>query len=287
VLALWVCLYFALACAIAAYFMLPGFRRWLTAGGAAIVKAALQQGRRAGSAAQGVGRRGLGQASQLARGSAQLARRRWHLALGAALLLLVPAALVFSARGWHGFSTFDDSRVAADRRLAALLEGEQLVPPLALPPEVFATAEVESVRPQLVSADRRWDRMDADFQQRLLRVFRVMKEEHGYELVLLEGYRSPERQTMLASMGPAVTNAGAWQSYHQYGLAADCAFMRDGKLVIKETDPWAMKGYELYGQAAEQMGLHWGGRWKMMDFGHVEFRKQRLLPGAQSGSSAG
>jgi peptidoglycan L-alanyl-D-glutamate endopeptidase CwlK len=82
-------------------------------------------------------------------------------------------------------------------------------------------------------------------------------------------------------MGGHVTNAGAWQSYHQYGLGADCAFLRDGKLVITEKDPWAMRGYELYGQVAERLGLVWGGRWRLMDFGHVEWRK----PGVKLGNT--
>jgi peptidoglycan L-alanyl-D-glutamate endopeptidase CwlK len=107
-------------------------------------------------------------------------------------------------------------------------------------------------------------------------VFRIMKERHGYDMALLEGYRSPERQELLASAGASVTNARAFQSYHQFGLAADCAFLRDGKLVISEKDPWAMRGYRLYGETAEAAGLTWGGRWTMMDFGHTELR----LPGA-------
>ena len=90
-------------------------------------------------------------------------------------------------------------------------------------------------------------------------------------MTILEGYRSPERQNMLVSMGKNVTNAAAFQSYHQYGLAADCAFLRDGKLVISERDPWAMRGYQLYGEVAESMGMHWGGRWTAMDFGHLEW----------------
>ncbi|MCY1535230.1 D-alanyl-D-alanine carboxypeptidase [compost metagenome] len=67
--------------------------------------------------------------------------------------------------------------------------------------------------------------------------------------------------------------AKANQSYHQYGLAADNAFYRNGKLVISEKDPWAMEGYRLYGEAAESVGLVWGGRWSFRDYGHVEYRK--------------
>jgi len=96
-------------------------------------------------------------------------------------------------------------------------------------------------------------------------------------MAILEGYRSPERQNALAAMGPNVTNAAAFQSWHQYGLAADCAFLRDGKLVISEKDPWAMRGYQLYGEVAESLGLTWGGRWKMMDFGHTELRMPGVM----------
>jgi peptidoglycan L-alanyl-D-glutamate endopeptidase CwlK len=117
--------------------------------------------------------------------------------------------------------------------------------------------------------------LNADYTQRLLTVFRIMKERHGYEMAILEGYRSPARQDALAALGAGVTNARSWQSWHQYGLAADCGFVRDGRLVISEKDPWAMRGYQLYGQVAESVGLTWGGRWKMMDFGHTELR----LPG--------
>jgi peptidoglycan L-alanyl-D-glutamate endopeptidase CwlK len=162
-----------------------------------------------------------------------------------------------------------------NEQVALLLRGERLVAPPPLPPAAFTTAEVTLVRPQLAGANRNWDLLDADFTQRLLLVFKLMRERHGYEMVLLEGYRSPERQNELADAGGHVTNARAFQSWHQFGLAGDCAFLRDGKVVISEKDPWAMRGYELYGQVAEAAGLTWGGRWKMMDFGHVELRTRR------------
>src|SRR5690606_37124766 len=120
----------------------------------------------------------------------------------------------------------------ANSQIAALLQGEQLVPPPPLPPEMFSTLEVERVRPMIRHASREWALLDEVFRQRLLVVFRVMKEQHGYDMVLLEGYRSPERQAQLAAMGGQVTQAGAFRSYHQYGLAADCAFLKNGRIVI-------------------------------------------------------
>lgn len=133
----------------------------------------------------------------------------------------------------------------------------------------------------LSAADRKWDKMNPRFKQRLLMVFKIMKEQHDYELVLLEGYRSPERQNSLAT-NSNITRAKGFQSYHQFGLAADIAFKRHGKVVITERDPWAMRGYELYGQVAESVGLTWGGRWKSIkDFGHTEYRMPGLKKTAE------
>lgn len=203
-------------------------------------------------------------------------RRHWALLLALALILLLPPALIVGLRRHVMLDGYDMAQQAdqdTTALVASLLKGEQLVPPPALPPEVFVTREVEMIRPDLGFASRNWDKLDGDFRQRLLVVFKIMKERYGYDMALIEGYRSPERQAMLAAQGSSVTNAGAYQSYHQYGLAADCAFYRDGKLVISEKDPWAMRGYRLYGEVAAAAGLVWGGSWKMMDLGHVELHK--------------
>ena len=198
------------------------------------------------------------------------------LVLGALSLLLIPSLMAFFAQAPAVFDFSEETR-HADRQIAVLLEGEQLVPPPALPPEAFTTREVEMVRPDVALASRNWQLLDQEFMQRLLVVFRLMKERHGYEMVLIEGYRSPERQASLYEQGPQVTQVGANMSYHQYGLAADSAFFRDGKVVISERDPWAMRGYQLYGEIAAQVGLTWGGHWKMQDYGHLELRRPGVL----------
>ncbi|WP_233833332.1 M15 family metallopeptidase [Paraburkholderia sp. ZP32-5] len=193
-------------------------------------------------------------------------------------ILAAPPLIAIALRG-HQLFQFDETARGPDEKIDALLDGEQLVPPPPLPPDVFTTKEVEQVRPALQDASRDWNLLDADFRTRLLLVYKIMNEKYGYQMALLEGYRSPERQNRLAQLGGSVTNAVAFQSYHQYGLAADNAFLRDGKLVISEKDPWAMRGYQLYGQVAEQVGLTWGGRWKLMDLGHVEYHKPGFVPG--------
>lgn len=209
--------------------------------------------------------------------------RHRYLALLALILLSLPPALAWLLGGRGMLGGYEGDGREADAQVSALLAGEQLVPPPSPPPPVFVTREVAQVRPLLGGASRNWDLLDHDFSRRLLMVFKIMKETHGIDMVLLEGYRSPERQNLLAAAGPTVSNARAFQSYHQYGLAGDCAFFRDGKVVISERDPWAMRAYQLYGEAAESVGLTWGGRWTMMDFGHAELRvpgalRRRALP---------
>jgi peptidoglycan L-alanyl-D-glutamate endopeptidase CwlK len=207
-----------------------------------------------------------------ARTSLTLLRRRYGLILSAVALAIVPAMLALVLSGRNMLDAYDSDSRAVNDQVADLLKGEQLVAPAPLPPLVFTTAEVTLVRPMLDSANRNWQLLDPAFAQRLLTVFKIMKERHGYDMAILEGYRSPERQDALALAGAGVTNARAFQSYHQFGLAADCAFLRDGKLLISEKDPWSIRGYQLYGEVAEAAGLTWGGRWTMMDFGHLELR---------------
>lgn len=199
-----------------------------------------------------------------------------RLSAAAMLVVAMPPLIALVVRGPAIFA-FEDESYIPDHQISVLLEGEHLVPPPPLPPEVFMTRELEQERPDIVHASRNWDQLDPEFTQRLLLVMKMMRERYGYDMALIEGYRSPERQAQLASRGEHVTKAGAYMSYHQYGLAADCAFYRDGKIVISEKDPIAMRGYELYGEVAESVGLTWGGRWKLHDFGHVELQRKGVL----------
>ncbi|WP_234814757.1 M15 family metallopeptidase [Noviherbaspirillum denitrificans] len=151
------------------------------------------------------------------------------------------------------------------QHIQATLTPEALVPPPPLPPSVFIGTE----RPGLESANRDWSRLDPEFVAAVLKIFARL-ESRGYPFALLEGYRSPERQDALADSGALVTNARAFQSKHQYGLAIDAAPLRNGRLVISEKEPWAMDAYLALGEEAERAGLTWGGRWKLKDYGHIE-----------------
>jgi peptidoglycan LD-endopeptidase CwlK len=209
-------------------------------------------------------------------------KTHWRAVLVALLFLVVVPLIAVSYRHLNRLETFDHTYApTVDKQIMALLAGDRLVPPPPIPPERFATmlsVEVEIRRPLVRLANRQWDLLDADFSQRLLIVFQLMKERHGYDMILLEGYRSPARQEMLLAMGSSVTKAGANMSYHQFGLAGDCAFLLNGKIVISERDPWAMQGYQHFGVIAKEVGLVWGGSWKsIQDYGHVELRKPGVL----------
>jgi peptidoglycan LD-endopeptidase CwlK len=140
---------------------------------------------------------------------------------------------------------------------------EPPLPPQTLPPRLFRD------RPGLEAADRDWGRLDPDFALGLQDLMARM-EARGYPLVLLEGWRSPDRQDALAAQGAQVTAARAWQSLHQFGLAADLAPLRKGRLVFDGQEPWGREAYRALGEEARRAGFRWGGAWTRQDLGHVE-----------------
>ena len=65
--------------------------------------------------------------------------------------------------------------------------------------------------------------------------------ELGYPIRMFEGYRSPARQDWLYGQGRSrpgkkVTYARGWESFHQFGVAADLAFYIDKKWTWE--GPW-------------------------------------------------
>jgi len=168
---------------------------------------------------------------------------------------------------YHHGTSFEPKAYVAGERIKLTLMEEKLVPPAPLPPEAFTNAIAE--RPSLSSANRDWSKLNPTFVPVVLAVMERCKTR-GYPLVLLEGYRSPERQDALAEQGSHVTRARGGQSKHQYGLAVDLAPIRNGRVVISERDPWAAEAYKVLGEEAEAAGLTWGGRWSFKDYGHIE-----------------
>ena len=273
---LWIALGFVAACVVTWLLVFPEAGERL----AAMIGAAWRV--LAGKAAVGGGRvaRRVGASGRVVRtgGSGLAAGLRRHrvVLVVAALLVCVPPVLILGLRQKVVLEGFAGEDLSVSRStIAVLMRGERLVPPPAPPPEVFTTAEARRAMPEIATADRRWERLDPDLQQRVLAIYRVLAQEHGIRMVLVQGYRSPERQEELYREGK-VTRAAAWQSCHQYGLALDSAPMRDGKLQWDMEDPWTRRAYFLYGELAQEAGLVWGGSWSWGDFGHVEVRQACL-----------
>lgn len=186
----------------------------------------------------------------------------------ACALVGMAVASVFAMSGRISLEPLAALDFGRQEHIQLALNHEKLVPPQPLPPSVFVGTD----RPGLETADRDWTKLNPDFARLALQVF-ARAEARGFPMALLEGYRSPERQDVLADSGEHVTNARAFQSKHQYGQALDAAPMKDGRLVISERDPWAMEAYRVLGEEAEKAGLVWGGRWKLKDFGHIEVQQ--------------
>lgn len=294
-LALGVMVFFAVTTAVVALLLFPEAREAVAlAFGRGFSRLGSVFGRWRGRAVDRVGDSGDALRASSRRTARLVSRNRYVLG-GALLLLCLPPLLILALRQRPTLESYTTTELEiSNPQILELLRGERLAPPPELPPDVFiaAEAEVAAASPslsasielpvRLSSADRRWARIDPDFQQRVLAVFQLMREQ-GYEMVLVEGYRSPERQNQLSARG-GVTNARGGQSCHQYGVAADAALFRNGKLQWDMSDPWTREGYHRYGELAQQAGLEWGGAWKKLkDYVHVELkdscRRQRRNAG--------
>lgn len=111
-------------------------------------------------------------------------------------------------------------------------------------------------------------------------------------------YRSPEEQNALYNKRPKVTNAKAWQSIHNYGLAFDIVLLydNDGNGTFEEASWSQIRDFDKDSKADwmevtnyfKSKGWEWGGEWKsfkdaphfQMDFG---FTWQQLKEKIDSG----
>jgi len=105
--------------------------------------------------------------------------------------------------------------------------------------------------------------LQRQFRQRV-RLIRAELAPSGFELFTT--HRTPEQQHDLFMRG-GITRADAWQSAHQYGLAADFVRKIDGQ--------WSWDGdFSLVKSAAEKYGCVVPMSW---DPGHVESLDWREL----------
>lgn len=82
----------------------------------------------------------------------------------------------------------------------------------------------------------------------------------GHPVRITSGYRSAEEQQALYDRGRTkpgivVTNAKPGESLHNYGVAVDFVFIKEGFKASNEL-------WETLGAILERHGFEWGGRWK-------------------------
>ncbi|TWT04228.1 M15 family metallopeptidase [Planococcus sp. CPCC 101016] len=104
--------------------------------------------------------------------------------------------------------------------------------------------------------------------------------EIGIDVVITDGYRSPEEQDILHSQGRSmsgnvVTYAEGGESYHNYGLAIDYALrLDDGSVVWDITRDDNGNGESDWFEVADigkKLGFDWGGDWqRFKDYPHLE-----------------
>jgi len=99
--------------------------------------------------------------------------------------------------------------------------------------------------------------------RKVIQIIELAKRE-GYNVTVTQGLRTFAEQDKLFKKRPRVTKARGGQSYHNYGVAADLAFVVNGKI------SWDEKLYKNIGRWASQVGLTWGGNWKFIDYPHLQ-----------------
>ena len=123
--------------------------------------------------------------------------------------------------------------------------------------------------------DARRKGLDPEFCKKL-DTFEAELLKKGIRVKLVSGYRSPEEQDRLYAQGRTkpgrvVTNARGGYSWHNFGLAADYAFVKDGHLTWN--GPW-----NIFGRVARACGLEWGGDFRTFpDRPHVQWTKGKTL----------
>jgi len=104
----------------------------------------------------------------------------------------------------------------------------------------------------------------------------------GHEVRVVQGYRSIEEQNKLygqgrTTPGAVVTNAKGGESYHNYGVAVDFVFRKEGYNAAEAL-------WQLLGKVGKQQGFEWGGDWKgFVDRPHFELRRGYNLRDFQLG----
>lgn len=111
--------------------------------------------------------------------------------------------------------------------------------------------------------------LEPNFKTKIVELI-IDAKKYGLDVDIFSGYRSYADQTILYDKrvnGRRVTNARAGESWHNFGLAADIVFKKNGQWTWSESMEWAKLG-----KIGKSLGLEWGGDWrKIVDRPHFQF----------------
>lgn len=136
------------------------------------------------------------------------------------------------------------------------------------------------------AADKEWLHLYPPFREALQKTLTETQTATGLHFVLVEGYRSQERQTWLYAAGrtrpgPIVT----WKrtpTWHGTGLAADVAPLKDGKVWYDAP----RKVWDALQESGRRHGLT-NPAYAKGDLGHLQHANVALLPKAKAFIRAG
>lgn len=113
-----------------------------------------------------------------------------------------------------------------------------------------------------------------ELRTRVLELLEETEKATGLKTRITRVFSSYEQQQKLyaqgrTAAGEIVTNAKPGRSFHNFGLAADICFRGPDPYLIK--NPIGEKIWSSFGERARNLGLVWGGGFKIFDKPHVQF----------------
>lgn len=116
-----------------------------------------------------------------------------------------------------------------------------------------------------------------------MKLLYIACEKRGYVFFCIEAYRSPERQSQLYSQGRStpgkiITNAKAFESYHQFGIATDSCRDKDGRKENGLQPDWDMEAYKVLQEECHKLNLTSGLDFKSFPEGpHIQWKTKTPL----------
>lgn len=152
------------------------------------------------------------------------------------------------------------------------LTSDGIVGPSSLKAAAAFRQQIHTVKPAIADSfsDKDLLKVEPGFASKVQQIIELAKAD-GFTLDVTQGLRTVEEQNTLFAKGrtrpgKVVTNARGGQSNHNYGVAADLAFLVNGKI------SWDEKLYQNIGRWSDAAGLAWGGNWNFVDLPHVELK---------------